>query len=341
MGCISSKVISRSISFGDDWSRRQQDFGSKNGRDQFLDLVCSSNKVQNGSTNLHSITSSHSDLRKIKGMDADRKEPMAKEIVHSMMPRLALKDVEQGQEDPPKRSKSWHQFPEDNEFAWENVAVPRSRSFHTVEEFDELLERIRLTSISDMGDGDEKSVLKERYQKTTSDEVSAKEKIVNNREADEVSPSFSVESSKKENAPLEKQMVRSSLKRRSLARGLESLIIPSTIEFPAVGSLREWLEVGGGQVSSPGTYVTPKFGSYSNSNSKVEDDCSKGYVFNPELVTAIEEDLQQLQVEEETILKQIAENWKERGDEGDQVKEEPATNIEKLEMDRLITLEGA
>lgn len=344
MGCISSKAISRSMSLRDDWHQRQQIFGSMKSRDQFLALMCTSNKIPNGSTDVDSNTGFYSDLEHIKGTDADRKETMAGEIMFSMMPRVSLNDLELGQEDPPKRSKSWHQFPEDNttssarqssdynEFERKNAGVTRSRSFHTVEEFDELLERICLTSVSHRGDRDEKSVLKETYHAAALDEVLVKENTVNEAEANEVFPSFSVESRTRDDAALETQITRNGPKRRSLARGLESLKIPTMVELSAVGSLREWLEVGG-QVYSPGTYVTPKFGCYINSNSKIDNDSSKGYVFNQELVTAIEEDMQQLQAEEENILKQITENWKEHGDEVDQVKEEPSAKIEKLEME--------
>ncbi|KAK4752351.1 hypothetical protein SAY87_021149 [Trapa incisa] len=344
MGCISSKVISRSMSLRDDWNQRQQLFRSSKGRDrdQFLALISTSNKVPNGSTDVDPNTDIYSGIiEHIKGADSGG------EILLPTMPKFSFEGLELGLQDPPKRSKSWHQFPEDNtssstrqscdddEFEWKNYGVPRSQSFHTVEEFDELLKRIHLTSIPQSRDGDDKPVLKEtQNHAATLDEFLVKETLVNEGEADEASPIFSTESMTKDDASLEKLMERKGHKRRSLARGLDSLKIPGMVELSAVGSLREWLEVGG-QVYSPGTYVTPKFGSYISSRSKDENDCSKGYTFNPELVTAIDEDMQQLQAEEETILKQIAENWKElgHGEEEDLVKEEPATKIEKLDME--------
>lgn len=84
--------------------------------------------------------------------------------------------------------------------------------------------------------------------------------------------------------------------------GFEPLKIPTAFEFTAVGSLREWLN-DGGEV----TCLTPKFDSYSS-----EMKNEKGCFFNPELVAAIEEHMQQLELEEEIILNRIAEKLEAR-----------------------------
>ncbi|PKI61589.1 hypothetical protein CRG98_018018 [Punica granatum] len=103
--------------------------------------------------------------------------------------------------------------------------------------------------------------------------------------------------------------------------------------------LRELLR-GCGEVYSLGTYITPKFGSYSTSLSKSRKDCNGGYLINSELVTAIEEHMQQLQVEEETILKHIVENWEDPVMEEDRVEEELVPEIEKREVDSDLVLEN-
>ncbi|KAI4311834.1 hypothetical protein MLD38_036696 [Melastoma candidum] len=77
-------------------------------------------------------------------------------------------------------------------------------------------------------------------------------------------------------------------KRKSLARGLDALKIPST-ELPAVASLREWLPEG--QVFSPGVDPTPKFGSYLAPSGNIANKSDEKAIFNNEIVFAHEEQL--------------------------------------------------
>jgi hypothetical protein len=102
-------------------------------------------------------------------------------------------------------------------------------------------------------------------------------------------------------------------KRKDIAKRLESLRIPSNVESPAIASLRKWLPADG--IYSPGSYVTPKFGSYSSTNIRNEDESSDDSIFSPELVSAFEQCMEKLEAEEETILKQILENVEEEIDE--------------------------
>uniref|UniRef100_A0A2P2K4N4 Uncharacterized protein n=1 Tax=Rhizophora mucronata TaxID=61149 RepID=A0A2P2K4N4_RHIMU len=92
-----------------------------------------------------------------------------------------------------------------------------------------------------------------------------------------------------------------------MAKGLDSLEIPQTIEFQTVASLREWLHAGG-EIYSPGSYVTPNFGSYALPNSGTENECGDTVTFNPELVDALQECMRQLEAEAESILQQTAES---------------------------------
>lgn len=99
------------------------------------------------------------------------------------------------------------------------------------------------------------------------------------------------------------QMSEKGLKRKAMAKELAALKVPA-FEFSRTGSLREWLRLGG-QVFSPGSYVTPKFGNFASQNSSNgEKWCDHG-VFDPELVEQFEEAIKQLTMEEELFLKQI------------------------------------
>lgn len=262
---MSSKVISRSISFNYDLNLKRQ--RTAKGM-PLLEEIFGPNTVS------HKLSSSLETKATTFNEDGDGDEW----------------DLGSNRVDPPKRSKSWHQFPQDGhqeeEFPWQGNGVVRSRSFHTVEEYDALLEKLLLTrSLQDDNENLEEEV-----------------EIIDVTESAIEDESLVVEEKDSGN------------KRHAVAKRLDSLKIPATIEFTAIGSLREWLQ-GGGKVYSPGTaYVTPKFGSYCSSNSKMNNESgstteSGGYVFNPELVTAIEEHMQELEVEEETIIMQIADNW--------------------------------
>ncbi|KAL0398934.1 UNVERIFIED_CONTAM: hypothetical protein Sradi_2236700 [Sesamum radiatum] len=114
-------------------------------------------------------------------------------------------------------------------------------------------------------------------------------------------------------------------KRKAIAKGLRSLDVP-TIDFPAVARLRQRIQAEG-QVYSPGTYITPKFGSY---NAKVapvrhKEEGGDKSVFSPELVAAFENCMQQLQEEEDSILSHM-EGYLPVGDKiENEVKEVPQT----------------
>ncbi|KAH9297836.1 hypothetical protein KI387_029518, partial [Taxus chinensis] len=65
----------------------------------------------------------------------------------------------------------------------------------------------------------------------------------------------------------EKNSRKRSLHERAKVNDLGGISIPSTPEFSAVGSLREWLN-GGGHLYSPGVSITPSFGSYFHGNQR-------------------------------------------------------------------------
>ncbi|KAF8030456.1 hypothetical protein BT93_E2790 [Corymbia citriodora subsp. variegata] len=383
MGCISSKVVSRSISYREELNRSSRStgksimalediFSSNKGSDQFLTLVCTANTVANrlrcGSINSESKTSPRSNeatFESDRNCDCSAVSEEGTERNHgkSVISQLIHEDSESYSVEPPKRSRSWHSFFEEempsanaenygksrDRSEWEYKGVGRSRSFHTVEEYDALLVRILSASSShddSVAENQEKITYLESSMhcaqnkhniKTVDttpqkDDVFVDKNIANDEavkddsitlsasgsESKEVIPS-SLEArpsdeliAKEDVAQEERCVIEGGLKRKAIARGLESLAIPTTIEFPAVASLREWLPATG-QDYSPGAYATPKFGTYSLPESKNPCEATDDNIFTKELLTAFEEHMQELEAEEETILKQIAEKWEQEG----------------------------
>lgn len=347
-------------------------FSSNKGSDQFLTLVCTANTVANrlrsGSINSELKTGPRSteatseidrncDCSAVseEGTDGYHTEPAISQLIHE--------DSESYSVEPPKRSRSWHSFFEEempsanaenygksrDGTEWEYKGVRRSRSFHTVEEYDALLDRIlsassphddnvgenqeNITSLeSSMHSAQNNCNIKIMDTTPQKDDVLVDKTIVNDEavkdnsiapsasgsESKEVIPS-SLESrtsdkltAKDDVVQEERCVIEGGFKRKAIARGLESLAIPTTIEFPAVASLREWIPTRG-QVYSPGAYATPKFGTYSLPQSENPCEATEDNIFTEELVMAFEEHMQELEAEEETILKQIAEKWEREG----------------------------
>ncbi|KAF3329784.1 hypothetical protein FCM35_KLT05115 [Carex littledalei] len=120
----------------------------------------------------------------------------------------------------------------------------------------------------------------------------------------------------------------SGAKRKTRARELAALELPA-FEFGKSGSLRDWL-LKGGQVFSPGSYVTPKFGSsvqkeeIVNNNSKDEELVGGGCVFDPEMLAQFEDAIEEMRREEESILNGIVERLA-----GNEEQERPIMSIGK------------
>lgn len=262
--------------------------------------------------------------------------------------------------DPTKRSKSCHFFPT-NEASYPSVEIfhgveekrrnhegmERATSFHTIEEFDALVEKLKSSKEQKIGygGGGDGSVTGEKPNQFRSSTHASEHSADSNNiqethshindstppEANstiEENPTLSnselaseklIAIPSRSNTATESEVVEGSsqghilkkgFKRKSIAKGLESIEIPHTIEFPAVTGLKEWLRVGG-RVYSPDAYVTPKFGSYSFPISGTSNESNEEDIFNPELVAACEESMEQLEAEAESILKQIVEKLEE------------------------------
>lgn len=92
-------------------------------------------------------------------------------------------------------------------------------------------------------------------------------------------------------------------KRKTRARELN--IQSTTIDLKARRSLRGWEELGDQEEE----YVTPKFGSSRAGAQCVgHGDGKEGAVFDPELLAAVEEAMEEMRAEEEIVLRQILED---------------------------------
>lgn len=119
-------------------------------------------------------------------------------------------------------------------------------------------------------------------------------------------------------------------KRRARARQLGQLSAPALtgFDFGKSGSLRDWL-LGGGQIFSPGSYVTPKFGAAVPSGS--EEEGERRAVFDPELVAQLEEAMEELTVDEERVLREVLEAL--------EAEEKEAERLERLEEDHAVQVQ--
>ncbi|GAV70268.1 hypothetical protein CFOL_v3_13766 [Cephalotus follicularis] len=350
MGCICSKVLSRSISYHEELNQRFHGGASDNpvlegsGRDHFLALICTANlvvanKIQSGSSNPESNAFHESDMKdeitktsytwELNASIQQGQETFSRPEV-LLLPPPPRKAVESIDVNLLRRSTSCQWNSEKNNEvsslsveSYINREMALSRSFHTVEEYDAMVQKLCLSNKQQTRCEGEDHVPKHgevniyetheiKKKASAAEERSVIEEIGTQSvtvtsSTSKGSSNFVEDVTHQGNAVLHRGS-----KRKAIAKGLESLKIPPTIEFPIVASLREGIN-GEGEVDSPGSYVTPKFGSYSFPFSGTENKGrSKGVTFDQELVDAFEECMQQLEAEEESILKQLSEVNEER-----------------------------
>ncbi|KAL0283567.1 UNVERIFIED_CONTAM: hypothetical protein Sangu_2881400 [Sesamum angustifolium] len=290
MGCISSKAIARSMSIREELNHGFQSrsaaweelMTSHTGNDQLFALVSSANtmttKLRTSSSTLPSRDPDTAPETKYLANAWDLIPDInGKTEVKSALDALGAPDFGRF-----TRSKSCQILGErdmiglapetgglsENKLDWKDKNLTGSRSFHTVEEYDALLERIHK---------------------------------FRTRSMDSFEDYYSMDKSLQDIVQVEGTH-ETGWKRKAIAKGLKSLDVP-TLDFPAVARLRQRIQAEG-QVYSPGTYITPKFGSY---NAKVTPVRQEGAgaeksVFSPELVAAFENCMQKLQEEEDSIL---------------------------------------
>ncbi|KAG5516194.1 hypothetical protein RHGRI_037034 [Rhododendron griersonianum] len=254
-----------------------------------------------------------------------------------------------------KRSKSSQWLPENEipprvprdfdrldglEFKWGSKGVVRARSFHTVEEYDAMVETIHLAGGPKMQLPHSKWSSKKPHRldyypskNSTTDERGTP--LTVGPGTREMLPSLTDSISAEKSQTFEDAAHEGSssisgkgLKRKAIGKGLNSIQVPSTAEFPSVANLREWLYQGG-QVYSPGAYVTPKFGSYNISKPRPRKERSEESIFDPNLVAAFEECMQQLEAEEDTVLRGIEQVLEKDHANDTEAEEESSSNNDK------------
>ncbi|KAF7801296.1 uncharacterized protein G2W53_040407 [Senna tora] len=319
MGCISSKILARSISLHEERKKgTTQRTRSKNGIPLLEDIIISANTTSDHylALVLHSRSFSSSNAASKLAIIDD--EPPSSETIDKLeISSTSLAEEGGGGKqigttvDQRKRSKSCsHLFLPEHDFpslSQENSSGfdVGSRSFHTVEEYDDLVRKLG-------------------FHTEDKDSSAFEDKIIVPSQKHDVS-------------------IDKGNKRKAMSKRLGSLKIPSSnnIECPAIGSLREWIPPSGNNIYSPGSYVTPKFGSYSSSSqmdsggkNSAGESSEDGSIFSPELVSVFEECMQKLEADEEKILKQIMENFEEENNGGEmkwcQITQKPKIKGSKL-----------
>lgn len=165
-----------------------------------------------------------------------------------------------------------------------------TRKFHTLEEFEELMEKLNLFETRII----ENAYTKDEFESLPR-EITCNTSNLTNDEIPIAADSKNLDES-------------AGWKRKAMGRQLESLKLPiaAKAEFLKVGSLKEWMNAGE-DIYSPETYVTPKFGSY-------EIERREFGVFSPELVAVFEECMRRMDAEEVDIVKQIEERFESESD---------------------------
>lgn len=244
MGCVSSKILTRSASFREEFQKRLQRIKtgsneemvtSKTVTDQFVAVLCSSNTVPN----------------KLNGHESSNQPSITKEETKAKL--LAEKEAEEPQE-AEKNIETIN--------TWELLAGLEDDNEVQVEKKEELSKNLNPTK-------DDSEAAKEAKQGESKKEGGGEK----------------------------------GLRRKAMAKDLTSVKVPK-FEFLRTGSLRDWLSHGG-QAFSPGSYVTPRFGSFQPEAANRSGEENEMVVFDPKLVAQLEEAMEEMTNEEEEILRKI------------------------------------
>ncbi|XP_068642058.1 uncharacterized protein [Aristolochia californica] len=325
MGCISSKIVTRSSSFKEEFrqsfKRRVNGFPvledlfiSNKGEDQFLSLVSTADTV----------------TKKLQ----TRVQPQ--EFQTNSEPCLEASK--------PERINAWElmegleeEKDEGDRLITRSTRLDvRCRSFHTVEEFDALVQshdrgrHTRSRSVDTLQEFDDKFVENNLWSQAEGKEheipvVTKIFPVKDNQEVNDTHEHKEEEMSSadlgvavsSEGHPCQAQEDGSTdgtaengkekgFGRKAKAKELTSLSIPTSTSTPAVGSLGEWLDLGS-QTYPTSDYMTPKFGNFSLPVPLKRNNSKERVIFDPELVAAFEESLKEMTAVEEFVLKQIAE----------------------------------
>lgn len=282
MGCVSSKILTRTQSLNEEvrnsFKSRKTRFESlvvsSNNNDQILALLRTANTVAKKLNEESPASKTENTALKL----TSSKSIEVRETAGDTYQSSNIKDVE--------TINTWELLDglDDQKQRFKFADDSRGRSFRTVEDFDAMLAKNQSNEA----------------EKSLTGECSSSSSPVSS-EHDAVGDDLQI---KNVDIKIEKGW-----KRKAMAKELTSLKF-SPFEFSRTGSLREWL-ITGGQLQSPGSYVTPKFGDFKVSVDKNIGSDSENSVFDPILISEFEEAMQKLTMEEEFILKQIVESQEE------------------------------
>lgn len=283
MGCISSKVLTRSGSL-----REKANQGFQ--RSSLVEEITLSNSKSNGDQFLALLRTSSSAARTSK-VDAAEQTPAPAPAkietinVSELLAGLEEENTAEGAEERDDDRKSDGGKTSSPRCASDGAAG-RAVSFRTLEEFDALVSRCGSPEKAEpaTAPAPESDASVEPPPQSSSTEQDAMATTTSAPELGE--------------AP-------GGAKRRARARQLGELSAAPGFDFSKSGSLRGWL-LGGGQMFSPGSYVTPKFGNVEAASSESAQHGQRA-VFDPELVAQLEEAMEELSVDEERVLREVLE----------------------------------
>ncbi|XP_037459580.1 uncharacterized protein LOC119330571 [Triticum dicoccoides] len=275
MGCISSKVLSRSGSLRGKAGQGLQ-------RSSLVEEIILSNSKRNGDQFLALLRTSSSAARTSK---VDAAEQIETINVSDLLAGLEEENAPEGAEERGDDRKPDGGKASSPRCAYDGAAG-RAVSFRTLEEFDALVSRCGSPVKAEPAPAPapEPDASVEPPPQSSSTEQDAIATASSGPELGE--------------AP-------GGAKRRARARQLGELSATPGFDFSKSGSLRDWL-LGGGQMFSPGSYVTPKFGSVATAPPESAEHAERA-VFDPELVAQLEEAMEELSVDEERVLREVLE----------------------------------
>lgn len=313
MGCVSSKILSKSGSF----QEKVVSHGFK-GSNLIEEIILSTPKKSNGDQFLALLRTSTSSASAAasRAKDAADQSTTAAAVAAEEFVKIETINVSEllaGLEEEEEEEER-----DDGERCSAQACVldgaaatpARATSFRTVEEFDALVTRSGSSEVA------------EAASSADQDATGAK-------------PSEQEEAA----------TAAAGNKRRARARQLGELKVPlpPAFDFSKSGSLRDWL-LQGGQIFSPGSYVTPKFGTTSPAPPPPPPPQERGgvlhnagepqpqhTVFDPELVAQFEQAMERLSEDEERVLEKILEAMGAAAEEEEE-EEATATATARLEM---------
>jgi tricin synthase len=303
MGCVSSKILAKSGSYQEKGS-----LGHSFQRSSVIEEIILSSSKSNGDQFLALLCASNSAARKVKEPQHEQSlasvasvavaEPAAKIETIDVSELLAGLEEENANEQSDR--KDGDRSP--GRCVSDGGAAGRARSFRTVEEFDALVTQ---------GGSLERAA--ERDEPRAAAPATAEAAESSGGECERGDPAGQGEEAEAAGA-----------RRRARARQLGELNVPAAFDFSKSGSLRDWLRQGG-QIFSPGSYVTPKFGAapalpatakdggYQNHGEQQQEHA----LFDPELVAQFERAMEQLSEDEGRVLDGILEALESEAGEKD------------------------